>query len=259
MKKILRLAIACWLLAPVSSYAETISIVADEWCPYNCAKGTAASGFMIEIAKKIFGDHGITIEYSTMPWEQAIEETRQGKHTAIVGASKNDAADFIFPTLEQGWMQNQFFVKKGSAWHYLGKDSLSQVVIGVAAGYTYGATVDGYIQANRNNLSRVQMASGDDVLAVNVKKLLGDKVGVVIEDVHVMGYYLAQSKLQDKIAVAGKIPISDQNNLYIAFSPKEKSAKQYAKMLDEGMAEIRANGELAKILAKYSITDWRQP
>jgi polar amino acid transport system substrate-binding protein len=213
---------------------------------------------MIEIAKKAFEKKGIAVEYITMPWDQAIEQTRAGRFTAIIGASKSDAPDFVFPEYEQGWMSNQFFIKKGNKWRYLGKDSLSSITLGVAAGYTYGSTIDNYIRLNKDNAQRVSISSGNNVLADNIEKLSSGKPMAILEDTHVMAYYLAQNKLSDKVTDAGRIPISDNNNLYVAFSPKEKSAKRYAQILSEETEALRASGELEKILTKYAVKDWRK-
>jgi polar amino acid transport system substrate-binding protein len=90
---------------------KTMTIVADEWCPYNCKPDGEKSGFLIDIARKIFEKHGHGVVYQTMPWEQAINKTRSGDFDALVGAAPEDAPGFIFPKLEQGWPQIQFYVR----------------------------------------------------------------------------------------------------------------------------------------------------
>jgi len=47
------------------------------------------------------------------------------------------------------------------------------------------------------------------------------------------------------------------SKLFIAFSPKNPKSQEYAKLLSEGTAALRASGELRKILAKYGLSDWR--
>jgi polar amino acid transport system substrate-binding protein len=240
------------------SVQKTITIVADEWCPYNCKPDDERPGFMIEIAKEVFEKEGYKVVYQTMPWDQAIEKTRNGDFNAIVGASSSDAPDFVFPHIEQGWMQTQFFVRKGTKWRYLGRDSLSQVKIGVAAAYTYGPAVDAYIKRHQNDPARLLVASGESVLQDNVERLLSEKIDAMLEDTHVMNYYLSQNKLTGKVNVAGRLPVSDQNNIYIAFSPQKAASRRYAKILNDGMQKLRESGELKKILSHYAIQDWRR-
>lgn len=49
------------------AYADVITLVADEWCPYNCTPDTDHPGFMIEIAQYAFEHAGHTIVYTTIP------------------------------------------------------------------------------------------------------------------------------------------------------------------------------------------------
>jgi polar amino acid transport system substrate-binding protein len=42
----------------------------------------------------------------------------------------------------------------------------------------------------------------------------------------------------------------------VSFSPKKDDAKALAAKLTAGIRELRASGELARILAKYGTTDW---
>ena len=52
MKKIIMIAAATLLIA-VNAQCETITIVADEFCPYNCEPDSVEPGFMIEAASEI--------------------------------------------------------------------------------------------------------------------------------------------------------------------------------------------------------------
>jgi polar amino acid transport system substrate-binding protein len=111
--------------------AESISIRADEWCPYNCAPDSDAPGFMIEIAKEVFEPMGHTIEYKTLNWSRAIVETRKSKYVAIVGASMGDAEDFVFPASALGQSSNSLYVVQSDDWTYTGLDSVKGRKVGI--------------------------------------------------------------------------------------------------------------------------------
>jgi polar amino acid transport system substrate-binding protein len=245
-----------WL--PAAQAAETVTIVADSWCPYNCDPASDRPGYMIEIAKKAFRRHGIKVKYSNMPWTRAIEETRMFKHTAIVGASHKDAEDFVFPKASQGWMENTFYVKKDNKWYYSGEPALAKISLGAVADYSYGNPLDDYIGKNKNDLQLVQLVSGDNALDTNIKKLLAGRIDALVEDEHVMTYYLAQRSeaIRAQLKTAGSLPITEQNNLYIAFSPQAPDAQKYADILTKETEKMRKSGELKKILDRYSISDW---
>ncbi len=83
--------------------ADTIRIKADSWCPYNCEPDALKPGYTIEALKIIFENKGHTIEYSTTLWAQALNLARRGMIEAVVGASKNEVQNLIFPEEELGF------------------------------------------------------------------------------------------------------------------------------------------------------------
>jgi polar amino acid transport system substrate-binding protein len=244
---------------PNTASAETISLAADSWCPYNCNPVYPPAGFMVDIAKKAFGKHGIEVEYKIVPWAQAITDARNGKYNGIIGASHQDAPDFIFPTSPQGWMSVGFYVKKENPWRYDGLKSLKDVSLGVVENYSYGDALDKYINQYKNNPIFVQPMAGDNALEINLNKLQRGRIGAVVEAKYVVDYYFSQHKKQEPAEEVGMLPPSEQNQLYIAFSPKDKVlAQKYADILSEEIVTMRKNGELKAILDVYRISDWEK-
>lgn len=253
----IRVIVACFglMFFTNAARAETIIVVADIWCPYNCEIGAFKPGIMLEIAQKAFAKHHIKIDYRIIPWSRAIEETRKGTYHAIIGAAKEDAPDFIFPQTEQSKLVNTFYVKKGNPWHYGGIGSLDRITLGVIADYSYSEQLDEYIKTNRRELKKVQVISGDDPLKINVRKLLADRIGVLIEAEYVMQYVLQEDNLGAQIEKAGILPETDSNKLYVAFSPKNSQSERYAKILSEETAKMQKNGELSAIMKRYGLTE----
>ena len=77
--------------------ADTISIRSDNWCPYACDASSPLPGYMVEATRTIFAKHGHRIEFKTSDWIDSIKDTRANKVTALIGCSRADAPDFIFP------------------------------------------------------------------------------------------------------------------------------------------------------------------
>ncbi|GIX35982.1 MAG: amino acid ABC transporter substrate-binding protein [Lysobacteraceae bacterium] len=257
----LRLRNALWATAVTlvtisfGARADTITIVADEWCPYNCSPDSDRPGYMIEIASKALGVAGHTIKYSTMPWSRAIEEARRGKYTAIVGAARNDAPDFVFPDEPLGISGSVFAVKKGSTWKYTGIDSLATVSIGVIQDYSYAEDLDAYIAKYAKDAKRVQAATGETALGTNIRKLEAGRIDALVEDRAVLEYELAEEGKLGQFDYAGTLK---QSEVFIAFSPAHPAAKEYARLLAEGVRALRASGELDTILARYGLKDWKR-
>jgi len=243
------------LLVPALSLADTITVVADEWCPINCEPGSDKPGYAIEVAQYVFGKAGHQVVYQNLNWSKSIEDSRKGMYSGIVGASKEEAEDFVFPQNTIGASANSFFVSAGSNWTYQGMDSLNGVCLAAIKSYEYGDDLDAYLESNKNDPKKVQVVSGDNPLEKNFKKLDGGRVDVVIEDRPVGDYTIKEMGLKGKIKFAGND--GDPTDFYIAFSPADPKSKEYADLLSQGLDDMRASGKLEEILSRYGMSDWK--
>jgi len=98
--------------------AESLSIRADLWPPYNDEPKSIKPGYMIQVMSEIFKPLGYTIDYQPLSWTDSLEAVRKGQFNAVVGATKDDAPDFIFPQEVFGMSDTAFFIKKGTAWKF---------------------------------------------------------------------------------------------------------------------------------------------
>ncbi|MCP4051052.1 MAG: amino acid ABC transporter substrate-binding protein [bacterium] len=252
MKQILLLVLFNIFISSV--YADTIIIAADLWCPYNCKPSSQQPGFMIEIAKYAFKEKGHKIIYKDLPYARAIEYVRYGKLNGLIGADKDEVPDFIFPKNEQAVLCWSFFVKTGDPWKFNGLKSLFNTDIGIIGGYNYGSIISDY---KKTNPKYVETISAENALELNIKKILEGRITATVEDIRVMKYYLKKTGRVGLLSEAGQLQ-TEVPKLYIAFSPKIKKSSIYAKILSDGIADMRKSGMLRDILAKYGLTDWKK-
>lgn len=225
-------------------HAATITIVADEWCPYNCVPGDALPGYMIEAAQGILGAAGHEVKYVTVDdWDQAVEDARAGKYDAIVGAARNDAPDFIFPSEEMGHILNHFYVMKGDPWRFGGMASLEGRKVAALSGYAYSDELDAWLPGNGIMFSSLEEA---------MEALFDGDVDTVVEGHYVMMLYAMNSYILDQIESAG--PLSDDpEQVFVAFSPATSNAREYADMLTAGLKAMKADGSWNALMRKYGI------
>ncbi len=235
-------------------FADTIKLAADVWMPYN-GDGKIETGYMLDVAKKIFGSAGHTVVLEVTPWARAIDGARSGVYNGIVGAVVDDAPDFIFPKNELAMVNTEFFVKKGSKWRYTGIASLLNIKLSVIKDYAYYDELDQYIEENQANKSRLDIAFGDNVLESNFQKLVNGRVDAIADGGAVLRYTANKMKLLGQVESAGIGTEGDPT--YIAFSPALPTSKKYAQILSDGIDQLRKSGELKKILAVYGLTDWK--
>ena len=245
----------CLAVSMQVAKAETISLRADTWCPYNCDPKAPNPGYMIEIAKAALEPSGNKIDYETLNWARSIAESREGKYTGIVGAAKTDAEDFVYPSTPLGVSTNCFFVKKDSPWVFKDIKSLAGITIGVIKDYTYTGTIDKYIIDNAKDSKKVDIVSGDNPLELNLKKLQAGRIGAFIEDSSVVSSYMFTKKMADTVKTAGCVKDTE---IYVAFSPKDPKAKEHAKLVSDKLLSMRKDGSLKTLLSKYGISDWKK-
>ncbi|NIB43456.1 amino acid ABC transporter substrate-binding protein [Pseudomaricurvus alkylphenolicus] len=236
-----------------TTVSEELILVADEWCPYNCAPGSDRPGFMVEIAQHALAKEGHTVVYKTVPWARAIANARLGLYQGIIGAGREETPDFVFPEIESGHSTHTFYVKRGNAWRFEGLESLESVNLGAIIHYSYGGLFSDYILPNKDK-QNVQVIGGENTLGRNIKKLITGRIDVLIEDKAVFQHHLFITSTLDQFQVAG---VSQKEKVYIAFSPNNGKSKHYAQIINSGMKELRESGRLKRILEKYGVSDWR--
>jgi len=256
MKKLHIISLVLFLVFIVLScpaLAETLTVRADNWLPYNGDPESKRPGYMIEVLKEIFGPKGIDVDYQLLSWDTALEEVTNGRYDAVVGTDHEEAPELIFPSKPFGEMTNGFYKRVDSIWQYNGTKSLENVRLGIILDYSYSDDLDAYIEQNEG-AERLFVADGDDALPRLIEMMGAGDIDVIVENINVMAYTLGKNKIAN-IIPAGKI--DEDFLLYVAFSPKNERSDIFARLFDEGIDNLRASGKLAKILAKYGVSDWR--
>jgi polar amino acid transport system substrate-binding protein len=197
--------------------AETLVIAADIWCPINCTPDVKRPGIFVELARDIFAEAGITVDYKVMNWARTLYGVRRGELNAVIGAGIEDAPDFIFTATPIAHSHICFYTRSDSTWRFSGIPSLTKVRVGVINDYSYDNELDAYIDQNRSNSKRIQVVSGDKALERNLDKLRRERLDTVLENRWVLQAMLTQQGMQGELREAGcsksHIPI------YLAFFP----------------------------------------
>lgn len=240
------------LFSVMLSFADQITIVGDAWPPYNTETPDKDPGYAVEIAKEAFSKKGHTVKYEIVPWTRALDGTVSGKYTGAIGAFDGDVKGGVLPEESIGINQNTFFTKKGEAWKFTGIPSLEGKQLGLIKDYTYDK---GAFDAWAAKSKTVQWASGEGPLLMNLKKMGSGRIDILLEDPNVVHYVAKQNGMDGQIQEVGAL--SANNPIFIAFSPSNPKSKEYAKILSDGIKEMRKSGQLKTILAKYNVKDWK--
>lgn len=254
LRKIPKMLLVLGLVHSSGVKADTITIRADNWCPFNCdPKAIEKRGFLIDIADQVFAASGHKVDYQLENWARAKSDLRAGKWDAVVGAYRVDGPDFIFPAEGLGLAQDCFWIKTGKSWRYDGNTlSLKGVKFGAVQNYAYSDKIDAYIKSNSKD---VELVGGDDPLALNLGKLEKGRIDAFFESKAVVKYKFVGVPMP--VSEAGCEP---EQEVFIAFSPSAKRTKstEYAKILTDGFQNLRKSGALKTIYAKYGLDEHGQ-
>ncbi len=245
-----------FLLLTITSplHADDIKIAADPWCPFTCEPNTSMPGFMIEIAEEAFKNSGHKIIYSKLSWARALTDARNGIINAAVGAARREVPGFILPKKAIGTALNYFFTLPNDSWTFTDEKSLGKKTFAIINGYSYGSAIDDIIAKKHRGFKEI---SGEDPLLRMIQMTETKRVNGFIEDISVLAYKLQSlNKKADLFKISSQNLVANDPQLFIAFSPTNPKSKEYAKILDEGMIQLRKSGKLALILKKYSVKDW---
>lgn len=96
----------------------------------------------------------------------------------------------------------------------------------------------------------IQLLSGNDALARNLRKLLAGRIDVMVEEHSALLYQLQQLGLQDQVVL---LPHAQSSSLHIGFSPRHPRSALYVRQMEQGLAELRRSGRYRAILARYGL------
>jgi polar amino acid transport system substrate-binding protein len=230
----------------------SVTLCADVWCPYNCTPGSDHPGFAVDIAREALGAAGYQVDYQSASWARCVEDARAGRFSGIIGAIPKDAPDFIFPAQNIGVSTDAYAVRKGDNFRFTDDHALDGRVLGVVRDYNFAGRIGAYIAAHGNDASRIEYVSGADALAKNLGKLLAGRVDVILDDGNVLRHAIATMRLEGRVALADE---RESVPVFIAFSPATPHARTLARLLDQGIARLRARGRIAQIMASYHVPD----
>ena len=256
-KTILRsiLCLAVLALAGGRASAADILIVSDPWCPYACDPAGGQEGYMVEIARAAFGDAGLSVEYRVVNFQVMKRMMQEGSATAVPGASTDMEGALILPALPQGRSANGVAQRRGHGFAFAGPESFAGQKLAVVREYNYGGALQEYVKAHQDDPARIEVLGGFGYSQVpqGLRLVRGGGADLFMDDVNVLLWNIGRLRLAGEVEV---VSLRDDQNLYLGFSRKAPKAAEHVRLFEQGLARLRADGRLTRILANYGLTDW---
>lgn len=247
LRRWLSLLLICSLTAAAGE--RSIELRADLWFPVNGKPHAARPGFGIEILNAVWAPAGYDLDYQLMPWRRSLDLVHAGKADCVIGAYLTDAPEMLYPLEPLAFDGIALYMLAGRTLDYRGPASLSDYHVGVIGGYSYGAEFDAWVDGNRDN-PKVAVMQGSEALEKNIRKLLSGRLDVVVESPLVMQTMLEAMNLSGQIHRVASV--SEAMPIFVACGPG-RGAREWLRVYDQGIRELRESGKLAGIYRRYGI------
>ena len=245
----------CWALMPLPAWSETqdnasltVSIAAPAyWCPYACDMNESRSGFTVEIARAALESMGHQVVYQNLPYGRALFEVKNGDIDATIPTFKSEAPRSIFPKDAVSLTEYCFYVPEDESWRYTGLESLDNIRIVATSGYTYGESMDAYIAENLDE--GVTLIKGSKIPNRLRKLIRRERFDALLDD------RLLFESSQNATGLVNAGCLDERHAGYLALTPENPDrSNTIAQAFEHGLRNLRASGQLCRILQKYKLS-----
>jgi len=256
------------LISAIASftYAETFTVVGEEFAPFEFKQGGKVVGIDVDIARHILTRLGIDAEFKILPWKRAWTQVEDGEVEAVFTTSRKSKREpFVAYPKEDMWVSDfVFFVhkdKKQSNFKGFESAVAGNLEIGIIPGNSYkkvfweafpyanGSTeFQGDLVASASLNKQLQPAKD---LSTNLKKLEKGRVDLVIADKTVGQYTAKLNGISDQISFY-EMPLYGKgypmpfvkNSMY-------PGLMDIAVKYEAALKKMKENGEYQKIMDKW--------
>jgi polar amino acid transport system substrate-binding protein len=185
-----------------------------------------------------------------LPWARILKEVEQGTLDVATSASWTEEragwGRFSEPYREA---EVAIYVRRGETGRYdlqsLADVPAQEMRLGVIVDYYYGDTVAAAVSMPEV----VAWIDGAPDYPTNIRKLVNGRIdGFLAEDVAVMDTELKRMGMSDRVE---RYPLRIQGEKLHFMLSRETIAPEFVARVDATLAEMRADGRLAAITAKY--------
>jgi len=235
--------------------AYPVVIASDVWCPHACDPSVdGLEGYMVEVAREVLEAAGFTVEYRLVNFQVLQRMVEDGTATAVPRIAVDPNGRFLLPRVPQGRVATAVAVRADQGFDWAGPQSLEARLTAVIRDYDYGGDVQGYIDANMDDPSRILVLSGFGYSHVNqgLRLVAAGRVDAFIDDVEVLEWGLERLKGTEPVRV---FKVQQPADLFVGLSKMDHRAVHLARIISDGTEELRRSGRLAEILARYGLKD----
>ncbi len=234
---------SCCAFAPLLfAQPKTITLATDAFAPYY-GDGILNQGFVTEITREALKRSGYDLTMEFMTWKRAMELSRQGRYSGVLGAyyTAKRNRDFVY-SIPVARVEVVLMSRKGANIAYTTLEALKPYRIGTIRGYTNTKAFD-----SADFLSKDPVEKNEQ----NLKKLINNRVDLVINSRAVLQHVITTKMPYVAHLVEFVEPPLQISDLYVMFTRKDPNHETYVNALNKGYGTMKRDGTLDEILTRH--------
>jgi polar amino acid transport system substrate-binding protein len=227
----------------ITEKIEITLAVEDSWPPYANAYG---EGISTDLITRALESVGVTLNLKVYPYARVLDEVIKGKVDGGFNVTRQKSREDKFIFGEQPTMvaAASFYFPKNS--HAAEKySSIADIPdgasIGVIIDYEYGDIYD----EHRHRFNEIKVPLQSQIIHM----LRLNRIDAAVMFDTVASHTLKTLNLsQDSIT---KSFLNHTSDIYVAFSKSNKDSRKFAKLLDQGLINIKNNGQYLDVIDQW--------
>lgn len=240
MKKLLA---ACFLtLMSLTVHAHDVTVVTENFPPYNYEKEGRAAGMSSEVVKALLERVGANYDIAFYPWARSYRLARLNKNHLIYSIARIPERENLFE-----WI-GEIAPYQTSLYKLKSRTDIDLNSLDDARKYSIGSSIADVITTflREEGFTTLEVVSRD---TQNIQRLLHGRVDLIAYDEASFNYQIREQGL-DPSQFERVFRISElSEQLYVAFSTN--TDPELVRTFRQSLKELREEGVLARIHARY--------
>lgn len=242
MKKPVLIAFVC-LFALVSAFAQKITVVTEEYPPYNYLDGATKkiAGLSTEVVEEVFRRAKIEYQIGMYPWARAYQVAQDDPNVAIYSIGRSEKREAMFKWVDVIAPYNVYL------YRLKGRTDIKATDLAGVKSLRIGAVRED-VRAQYLDKEGVKM----DLVTedgINAKKLAADRIDLFpIDEMGQVALYKREGLDPASVVKVLKLEALS-SGLYLAFS--KKTSDDFVIKSKKALQEMQKDGTIDKIKAKY--------
>lgn len=231
------------LSIPWARATEPVTLVSTEYPPY-FGNSLPEGGTLVALTRAAFKAVGRPLTVVYRPWARLLKELEHGSHDGVVAVwFKEERTRFLIYSDPVVDTSIGFYARKGEEHNAGDLLTLRGKLVG---------TVRGYANPPRFEEAQLRTQEATDDLS-NLRKLDAGRLDLVVIDRALAQWLIRKEMPQASDKLVWLSPALQTMPLYIGFNRSRPNAGALTKDFNRGLAEIRRNGEYARILKRLPL------